>query len=226
LDLLHIDNLKGGSMKIGIIGSGSVGQQLGLGLTREGHEVMIGTRDKSKLNEWKKKAGSKASVGTDENAAKFGEINILATAWSGTENAISLAGKENFSGKILIDVTNPLDFSKGTPPRIAVPFDNSGAQHVQKWLPGAKVVKAFNIVNANTMINPEYQDGKPDLFIAGNDSKAKEEVAKIAKQLGWESIIDLGDISEAIWLETLTMLWVHYGFKFNSWTHAFKLLKK
>jgi 8-hydroxy-5-deazaflavin:NADPH oxidoreductase len=213
-------------MKIGIIGSGIVGQQLGLGLTRIGNEVIIGTRDGSKLNDWKKEAGGKASVGSNQDAAKFGEAIVLATAWSGTENAISITGKENFSGKILIDVTNPLDFSQGSPPKIAVSFDNSGAQHIQKWLPDAKVVKAFNIINAHTMINPKYEEGDPDLFIAGNDGKAKEEVASIAKQLGWINIIDLGDLSEAIWLETLTMLWVHYGFKFNNWTHAFKLLKK
>jgi predicted dinucleotide-binding enzyme len=213
-------------MKIGIIGSGVVGQQLGIGFTRGGNEVMVGTRDKSKLNDWKKNAGAKALLGSDEEAAKFGDIIVLATAWSGTENAISLAGKENFAGKILIDVTNPLDFSQGSPPKIAVSFDNSGAQHVQNWLPKAKVVKAFNIINAYTMINPKLEEGSPDLFIAGNDKKAKEKVASIANQLGWISIIDLGDLSEAIWLETLTMLWVHYGFKFNSWTHAFKLLKK
>ena len=213
-------------MKIGIIGSGTVGKQLGLGLTRIGNEVKIGTRDESKLNDWKKEAGTKAFVGSNEDAAKFGEIIILATAWSGTENAILIAGKENFSGKVLIDVTNPLDFSQGSPPKIAVPFNDSGAQHVQRWLPDAKVVKAFNIINAYTMISPKFEEGSPDLFIAGNNSKAKEEVISIAKQLGWVSIIDLGDLSEAIWLETLTMLWVHYGFKFNSWTHAFKLLKK
>ncbi len=213
-------------MNIGIIGSGTVGKQLGLGLAKAGNNVKIGTRDESKLNDWKNEAGSKASVGSNEEAAKFGEIIILATAWSGTENAISLSGKANFSGKILIDVTNPLDFSQGPPPKIAVPFDNSGAQQVQKWLPDAKVVKAFNIVNAYTMINPVYEEGSPDLFIAGNDNNAKEKVTSIAKQLGWISIIDMGDLSEAIWLETLTMLWVHYGFKFNNWTHAFKLLKK
>ena len=213
-------------MNIGIIGSGIVGKQLGLGLARAGNDVKIGTRDESKLNDWKKEAGSKASAGSNEEAAKFGEIIILATAWSGTENAIALSGKENFSGKILIDVTNPLDFSQGSPPKIAVTFDNSGAQQVQNWLPDAKVVKAFNIVNAYTMIKPVYEEGSPDLFIAGNDNKAKEKVTSIAKQLGWVSIIDLGDLTEAIWLETLTMLWVHYGFKYNSWTHAFKLLKK
>jgi len=112
------------------------------------------------------------------------------------------------------------------PPKIAVPFNDSGAQHIQKWLPDAKVVKAFNIVNAYTMINPKHEEGTPDLFIAGNDKTAKEKVTSLARQLGWVSIIDLGDLSEAIWLETLTMLWIHYGAKFNSWTHAFKLLKK
>ena len=213
-------------MKIGIIGSGTVGQQLGIGFSKAGNEVKIGTRDKSKLNDWEKNAGAKASVGSNEEAAKFGEIVILATAWSGTENAIKISVKENFSGKVLIDVTNPLDFSGGMPPKIAVPFNDSGAQHIQKWLPDAKVVKAFNIVNAYTMINPKHEEGTPDLFIAGNDKTAKEKVTSLARQLGWVSIIDLGDLSEAIWLETLTMLWIHYGAKFNSWTHAFKLLKK
>ena len=213
-------------MKIGIIGSGTVGQQLGIGFTRIGNEVKIGTRDKSKLTDWLKNAGPKASEGSNEEAVKFGEIIILATAWSGTENAINISGKENFSGKILIDVTNPLDFSGGMPPKIAVPFNDSGAQHIQRWLPDAKVVKAFNTVNAYTMINPEYEEGIPDFFIAGNDKKAKEVVTSLTKQLGWKSIIDMGDLSEAIWLETLTMLWVHYGAKFNSWSHAFKLLKK
>jgi hypothetical protein len=213
-------------MKIGIIGSGIVGQQLGIGFTRIGNDVKIGTRDKSKLNDWLISAGSQASAGSNEEAAKFGEILVLATAWSGTENAINISGKENFSGKILIDVTNPLDFSGGMPPKIAVSFNDSGAQHVQRWLPDARIVKAFNIVNANTMINPKFEDGTPDLFIAGTDKTAKEEVMSLAKQLGWISIIDIGDLSEAIWLETLTMLWIHYGAKFNSWTHAFKLLKK
>ncbi len=100
-------------MRIGIIGSGIVAQQLGLGLTRLSHEVKLGTRDVSKLEEWKKQAGIKASVGSNEDAAKFGELIVLATGWAGTENALNLAGKQNFAGKIVMDVTNPLDFSKG-----------------------------------------------------------------------------------------------------------------
>ena len=161
-------------MKIGIIGSGTVGQQLGIGFTRIGNEVKIGTRDKSKLTDWLKNAGPKASEGSNEEAVKFGEIIILATAWSGTENAINISGKENFSGKILIDVTNPLDFSGGMPPKIAVPFNDSGAQHIQRWLPDAKVVKAFNTVNAYTMINPEYEEGIPDFLLQGTIKKLKK----------------------------------------------------
>jgi len=212
-------------MKIGIIGSGIEGQQLGLGFIKLRHEVKIGTRDVSKLNEWKKTAGEKGSAGSFEDAAKFGEVIVLATAWVDTENAISMAGKENFKDKILIDVTNPLDFSMGTPPRLASSLGNSAGEQVQKWLPDAKVVKAFNIVNAYVMCNPKLEEGTPDLFIAG-DNEAKKFVASLAEKWGWASVIDLGDISQAYWLETLTMLWINFAFKNNQWSHAFKLLRK
>jgi predicted dinucleotide-binding enzyme len=212
-------------MKIGIIGPGIVGQQLGLGFIKLGHEVKIGTRDISKLNEWKQNAGQKASIGSFEDTAKFGEALVLATSWMGTENAISLAGKVNFKGKILIDVTNPLDFSMGTPPRLAANLGNSAGEQVQRWLPDTKVVKAFNIINAYVMCNPKLEEGDPDLFIAGDDD-AKKFASSVAEQWGWASVIDIGDISQAYWLETLTMLWVNYAFKHNQWTHAFKLLKK
>jgi predicted dinucleotide-binding enzyme len=211
-------------MKIGIIGSGIVGQQLGIGMVRLGHDVKIGTRDPSKLNDWLKKVGDKASVGNDEDAAKFGELIVLCTRWIGTENAINLAGKSNFSGKVVMDVTNPL--LPGTPPGFDASPGNSGGEKIQNWLPDSKVVKAFNIINAYIMINPHRDEGDPDLFICGNDNNAKNQIIKFAEGWGWKSIIDLGEISEAYWLETLTMLWVHYGFKFNIWSHAFKLLKK
>ncbi len=213
-------------MNIGVIGSGVVGQQLGIGLTRLGHEVKIGTRDVSKLNDWLKQAGKKSSVGSNKEATAFGEVIFLCTAWTGTENAINLAGKSNFAGKIVVDVTNPLDFSHGSTPRIASTPENSAGAQVQKWLPDSKVVKAFNIVNAYTMIQPKREEGMPDLFICGNDMNAKKAVSEFARGWGWESIIDIGNISEAYWLEALTMLWINYGFRNNCWTHAFKLLKK
>lgn len=122
-------------MKIGVVGSGVVAQQLGLGLIKLGHEVKLGTRDVSKLNEWKKQAGGKASAGSNEEAAKFGDLILLATGWAGTENAINLAGKSNFSGKTVIDVTNPLDFSKGSPPRLDASPGNSGGEKSSKMAP-------------------------------------------------------------------------------------------
>lgn len=213
-------------MKVGIIGSGLVGQQLGHGFLRLGHEVKIGTRDTSKLNDWLKQAGTKASVGSTENVAKYGELIVIATAWAGTENAINLAGKENFSGKIVIDVTNPLDFSNGFPPKFAVNVGNSAGEQIQRMLPGSKVVKAFNIINAYVMINPKREEGDPDLFIAGNDQAAKDKVKSIAEQWGWKSVIDTGDISQALFLEALTQIWIGYAAKTNKYEHAFKLLKK
>jgi 8-hydroxy-5-deazaflavin:NADPH oxidoreductase len=213
-------------MNIGILGSGMVGKELGLGLIRLGHSVKIGTRDKSKLDEWLQSAGGNASVGSFREAAEFGEIIFLCTFWGGTQNAIELAGKENFRSKTVIDVTNPLDFSGGMPPKFAAQPGRSGGEIIQETLKDAKVVKAFNIINAYTMIKPDLEDGKADLFICGNDNSAKAEVIKIAEAWGWENVIDMGDISESYWLESLTMLWVHYGVKFQSWGHAFKLLKK
>lgn len=213
-------------MKVGILGSGMVAQQLGNGFLRIGDEVKLGTRDSSKLNDWLKQAGGTASVGSFEDAAKFGEMIVLATFWAGTENVLTLAGKNNFKGKIVIDVTNPLDFSKGTPPRFDAGVGNSGGERVQRWLPDSKVVKAFNIVNAYIMISPKRDEGMPDLFIAGNDDKAKASVSSLAKKFGWESVHDIGDISNAFLLEAFAQLWIAYGFKNNSWGHAFKLLKK
>lgn len=212
-------------MKIGIIGSGVVGQQLGLGLSRIGHQVKIGTRDPLKLSDWQKGAGANASVGLTREAASFGEVIILATNWAGTEQAIQSAGVENFLNKILVDVTNPLDASKGVPPKMMSSPGNSGAEQISKWVPGAKIVKAFNIVNAYIMISPDREEGQPDLFIAG-DEDGKELVKQIAQSWGWVSIVDIGDLSKAFVLEALAQLWIEYGFKYNIWTHAFKLLRK
>ncbi|HLC56171.1 MAG TPA: NAD(P)-binding domain-containing protein [Candidatus Nanoarchaeia archaeon] len=209
-------------MKIGILGSGTVGQQLGIGFIRLGYDVKMGTRDKSKLDEWIK--NNNGSIGSFEEAAKFGEVIVLATAGSGTENAINLAKKENFENKIVVDVTNPLDHST-MPPGLTSSFGNSEGERIQRLLPKSKVVKAFNTISAYIMCNPKREEGDPDLFICGND-EGKEFVTKIAKEWGWKNVYDLGDLSNAYWLETFAMLWIVYGFKNNHWTHAFKLLKK
>lgn len=212
-------------MKVGILGSGVVGQQLGLGFIRLGLDVMIGTRDISKLKEWQSNAGKKARTGSFEESARYGDMIVLATRWEGTKNVLEMAGKNNISGKIIIDATNPLDTTV-TPPKMAVELGNSAGEQIQRFLPDSKIVKAFNIISAKTMCNPQLLEGKADLFIAGNDPDAKKHVISIAKEWGWENIYDMGDISQSYWLETLAMLWIYYGFRNNSWGHAFKLLKK
>src|SRR3989338_4437189 len=160
--------------KIGILGSGAVGQSLGNGFLKLGYEVKIGTRDPSKLKDWLKNAGKKASVGSFNEAASYGNIIVLCTKWTGTENAINLAGKENFKDKIAIDVTNPLLFEEeGKAPKLALAYPKSAGVIVQKLLPKAKVVKAFNIVTAAYMCNPKLKEGIPDMFIAGNDEAKK-----------------------------------------------------
>ncbi len=215
-------------MKIGIIGSGMVGQQLGLGFIKSGHIVKLGTRHPEKLDAWLKQAGGKASVGSFEDAAKFGEIIILATKWAGnaTENAIEMAGKQNFRGKTVLDATNPLvPDGDNNPPKLDVGYPQSAGAAIQSWLPEAKVVKAFNIVTAYYMANPRLKEGTPTMFIAGNDRSAKMEIIDFASGWGWETH-DMGDIRQAYLLEALAMLWVRYGFLNNHWKHAFKLLKE
>jgi len=214
-------------MKIGILGTGDVGKALGNGFLSRGHEVKMGSREakSEKAAAWVKSAGAKASAGTFADAAAFGEVVVLSTLWEGTENALKLAGAENLAGKILVDTTNPLDFSKGMPPRLAVGNTNSGGEEVQRWAPKAKVVKAFNIVGNAHMVDPKFPGGPPTMFIAGNDADAKKSVTEILTAFGWETI-DAGGIEASRLLEPLCILWVDYGVKSGTWNHAFKLLRK
>ncbi len=212
--------------KIGILGSGTVGQTLGLGFASLGHEVMIGTREPAKLKDWQAKTGARAQIGFPQEAVKFGELIVLATKWEGTRQAIELAGKDQFRHKTVIDVTNPLKSgAEGKAPMLDVGYPDSAGKKIQEWLPDSKVVKAFNIVTASYMTNPKLQEGTPDLFIAGDHDIANKEVAEFAKKWGW-SVTDIGGIENAYMLEALAMLWILYGFRNNHWTHAFKLLKK
>ena len=214
-------------MKIGILGTGSVGCVLAGGFAGIGDEVKIGTREpkSDKARETQKKVGTSASVTSFAEAASFGELVIIATLWSGTENALKLAGHDHFSGKVVIDATNPLDFSQGMPPRLTHGHTDSGGEQVQRWLPGAKVVKAFNIVGNAGMINPQFPGGPPDMFICGNDAGAKKVVIEILKKFGWPTI-DIGGLEGARLLEPLCILWVLYGIQTNGWNHAFKVLRK
>lgn len=217
-------------MKIGILGTGDVGRVLGAGFARSDCQVRIGSRDPSveKVREWVAKTGHNVSAGTFADAAAFGETVVLAIGWVHVENAIRLANPANLAGKVVLDTTNPLRFeSENSPPVLAVGHTDSAGEQVQRWLPDARVVKAFNIVGNPHMVDPDFPEGKPDMFICGNDSDAKKVVGGLVRKLGWPPVIDLGDITKARYLEPMAMVWITHlfntGFNVN---HAFKLLRK
>jgi predicted dinucleotide-binding enzyme len=211
-------------MRVGILGSGDVGKALARGFLLLGHEVRIGSRDPEKLREWATSAGERASSGTFEEAAKFGDLLVLATLGTATENAIDLAGKSNFDDKVVIDTTNPLDFSSGGP-QLSVGFNDSLGERVQRSIPKARVVKAFNTVGNAHMVKPDFPGGPPTMFIAGNEDESKRLVSQICEHFGWD-ISDLGGIESSRHLEPMCMAWVLHGIHSKSWNHAFKLLKK
>jgi predicted dinucleotide-binding enzyme len=213
-------------MNIGIIGSGNVGQQLAKDLAAHGHNVTIGTREPSKLEDFAQQLPS-VKVGSNADAAQAGELVLLATNWHGTQHALELAGASNLAGKVVVDITNPLDFSSGKP-ALALGWNTSAGEQVQGWLPESHVVKALNIVTAAAMLNPrEFIGFEPDMFIAGNDAGAKGTVSTWLERVGW-GIVDLGDITQSRLLEPLAMIWIQHGFN-SGWTkvhHGFKLLNK
>lgn len=214
-------------MKIGILGTGDVGRVLGKGLIQAGHEVKIGSRSpqNDRVTSWLREASSdRASAGTFEETAAFGEILVLATLWAGTENALQLAGPQNTAGKVVLDATNPLVFTAGGP-ALERGHTDSGGEQVQRWLPRARVVKAFNIVGNPHMVRPTFPGGPPDMFIAGNDADAKRVVTELCKALGWDTI-DLGGIEASRYLEPLAMIWITHAVRTRSGDHAFKLLQK
>jgi len=209
---------------VAILGNGSVGTALAKGFAELGYKVIFGTRE---VEGEKTRAALDAVPGA--RAASFAEasaaasIAVLAVPWSGMEAVIFTAGPDNLAGKIVIDPSNPLDFS-GEMPTMALGASDSGGELVQRLLPRSHVVKAFNIVTATHMVHPRLPDGTPDMLIAGDDAGAKARVAELIRGFGWRSPIDVGGIVESRLLEGLAMLWVIYGFRNDHWTHAFSLL--
>jgi hypothetical protein len=185
----------------------------------------MGSRDpdNARAASWAKEAGAAASKGTFSAAARFGELLVLATAGVANESVLRAAGPDDFAGKVLIDATNPLDFSNGVPPSLAFGHTDSGGERVQRLVPGAAVVKAFNTVGAAHMFRPNFEGGPPDMFICGDDADAKQAVTRILRDFGWPSI-DLGGIEASRLLEPMAALWVRQGIRSGSWGHAFKLL--
>jgi 8-hydroxy-5-deazaflavin:NADPH oxidoreductase len=214
-------------MKIGIIGSGVVGQVLGKAFLAEGHSVTLGTRTvtKEEVVKWKSENPS-GSVGTFAEAASFGEVIVLATGGSVTEDAIKLAGTDHFAGKVVIDATNPI--AAAPPVNGVLQYftgpNESFMERLQVLLPEAKLVKAFNSVGNAFMYKPKFPGGTPTMFIAGNDDEAKKTVTSILTSFGWETE-DMGKAEAARAIEPLCILWCLPGFIRNQWSHAFKLLK-
>jgi 8-hydroxy-5-deazaflavin:NADPH oxidoreductase len=210
--------------KVAILGTGQVAIDLAKGFTSRGHSVVFGTRDVQGERAVKAVAAVPGTVALPyDQAAAQGDMAVLVTSWSGTQNALQLAGNKNLAGKLVIDVTNPLDFSSGKP-QLALGFPNSAGQSVQQWLPDAKVVKALNIITSSRMVDPKFEDGQADMFIAGNDAAAKAQVTDILKAFGWRSSMDMGDISKSYLLEAIAMTWIDYGVSRNHWSHGFSLL--
>jgi predicted dinucleotide-binding enzyme len=222
-----MSHLVAGIMKVGILGSGIVGQTLGRGFASHGHDVKIGSRspNKPELQEWLKSTKGSVSTGTFSEAAAHGEIAVIACRGEVAEDVVKLAGTQNLGSKLLIDTTNPLDFSKGMPPGLFLGFTDSLGERIQRWLPDAKVVKCFNIVGAPTMINPKMKEGIPDMIICGNDGEAKKKVAGILREFGWNDPIDVGGIDGARWLEAYVPLWVRLSSTLGSWTVTTKILR-
>ena len=213
--------------KIGVVGSGSVGQVLADGLLRHGYEVMRGSRDPGKLADWKRGAGAMASTGTLAEAAKFGDLVVLAVKGTGAEEAVRLCGAGTLDGKTVIDTTNPIAES---PPvnGVIVYFtaqNESLMERLQRQAPRAKFVKAFSCVGNAFMVNPDFGGVKPTMFMCGNDADAKAEVQDILGRFGWEWE-DMGAVEGARAIEPLCILWCVPGFLRNQWTHALKLLKQ
>jgi 8-hydroxy-5-deazaflavin:NADPH oxidoreductase len=199
-------------MKIGIIGTGMVGTTLGNKLVALGHEVKMGSRtaNNEKAVAWAKAAGAKASQGTFADAAGFGELIFNATSGTGSLEALKAAGAQNLKGKILIDISNPLDFSKGMPPSLFSGNTDSLGEQAQAAFPDTQVVKTLNTVTASIMVDPgKVGGGDHQMFICGNDAAAKASVGEFLKtQFGWKDILDLGDITQSRGTESYLPLWI------------------
>ncbi len=221
--------LKQGSlMKVGILGSGDVARALAVGFVTTGYEVRLGTRhpDEPKIATWVREAKGKGSVGSFSDAAEFGNFVVLAVLGIAGPEVVRAAGISHFDGKLVIDVTNPLAPRANGPPALAIGHTTSSGEELQKLLPNAQVVKAFNIIGNVHFFRPNFPGGPPDMIICGNDADAKQRVQKILHEFGWPSVIDIGGIEGSRELESLCILWVKTALSLGNWNIGFKVLRK
>jgi predicted dinucleotide-binding enzyme len=195
-------------MKMGVLGSGMVGKAISSRLAELGHDTMIGTRDPGKLNEWQA-AHKDVKIGSFAETAQYGEIVFNATNGAGSLEALKMAGESNLNDKVLVDISEPLDFSKGMPPSLFTSSTDSLGEQIQRAFPTVKVVKTLNTVNANVMVYPQrLANGDHQVFVSGNDAQAKGQVVEILKSFGWIHILDLGDLTTARATEMYIAIWL------------------
>ncbi len=215
-------------MKIGVLGTGVVGETIGTKLVQLDHQVKMGSRtaNNDKAATWVKRSGAKASQGTFADAAAFGEVLFNCTSGKASLDALRMAGADNLKGKVLIDIANPLDFSRGMPPSLLVCNTDSLGEQIQRAFPETKVVKSLNTMNCNLMVNPALLSEDHIVFVSGNDAGAKATVTMILKDwFGWKSVIDLGDITTARGVEMVLPLWVSLMGKIGAPVFNFKIVK-
>ena len=205
--------------RVGVLGTGEVGRRLAAGFQSRGHDVMIGSRDpdKPELKEWLDGDGDGVKPGTFAQAAAHGELLVLAVLGDAAESVIAEAGPDQFSGKVVIDTTNPLDFSGGFPPKLSICGEDSLGERVQRALPEARVVKAFNTIGNPYFVDPSFSQGEPTMLIAGNDEAAKASVADVLADFGWPDVVDIGGIEGSRELEAICVAWVKIGGARGAW---------
>ena len=197
-------------MRIGVLGTGMVGETIGARLVGLGYEVRMGSRDagNARAAAWGAAQGARASHGTFADAAAFGELLFNCTAGGHSLDALAAAGAEHLAGKILVDVANPLDHSQGFPPSLLFCNTDSLGERIQRAYPDVKVVKTLNTMNALVMVDPTRVPGTHDVFVSGDDADAKAQVIALLRAFGWERPIDLGDISTARGTEMMLPIWI------------------
>jgi 8-hydroxy-5-deazaflavin:NADPH oxidoreductase len=212
-------------MHVGVLGSGQVGKTLAVGFLKHGHQVMLGTRETIKLMSW---IGEhpKVIVGSFADAAKFGEVVVLAVKGSAANEVLNMSTPSNLAGKLVIDTTNPI---AETPPvngvlKFFTGPNESLLERLQRQVPQAHFVKAFNSVGSGLMVNPVLAGGKPTMFICGNDEAARKKATEVLDMFGWE-VADMGKAEAARPIEQLCVLWCIPGFLKNDWSHALKVLR-
>jgi predicted dinucleotide-binding enzyme len=226
-------------MNIGIFGTGIVGRTIAARLVELGHSVVIGTRDPHQtlaknlpdgmgnlpFSAWQKD-NLNVHLATFSEAAAHGELLVNATNGSGSLAALQAVGEANLNGKIIIDISNPLDFSKGMPPFLSICNTDSLGEQIQRAFPQVKVVKTLNTMNARVMVYPRHlASGDHSIFLSGNDAAAKTRVSDLLRAFGWEDIIDLGDITTARGTEMILAIWIRLMGALQTPAFNFKIMR-